>query len=121
MMRGLAILLALGMSATAAHAADNTATAKQQAYGYAMRCFIANGMVLGEHQDAGKTEAANATDAHARRSFDHAVRLGGELGYSGNRIDQDFGLAQARELPKLVQDAAYFKKTTAICKALGLM
>ena len=93
----------------------------QLAYDATMKCFIANGAASGERGDAGDAEAASRYERAARRSFDLAVQLGGKLGFSGGRINQDFGLAQARELPKLVADPAYNRSVAATCKALGLM
>jgi hypothetical protein len=115
----LAAVFALCAEATLAQSA--TADTQRQAYGYAMACFVANGIVVGDMQNAGKARLADAQEAKARLSFDTAVKFGEALGYSGSRINQDFGLAQGKQLPKLVKDGAYFKQTVATCKALGLM
>lgn len=116
----LAMTAALAAPAGASAQADK-AQAQRQAYGYAMRCFIANGVVVSDMRSKNQPTLADTQEAKARRSFDMAVKLGGTLGYSGSRINQDLGLAQADELPKLVTDFGYFQKTAATCKTLGLM
>jgi hypothetical protein len=97
---------------------DATRQASAMAYEAAMKCFVVNGTAIGEQRD---TRAKAAYEAKARYSFDVAVRLGEALGYSGDRITQDFGLMQTRELPKLVADPAHIREAVATCKALGLM
>lgn len=93
----------------------------QTAYAAAIKCFIANSVAKGNSHDAGYTAEAAAYETKARESFDIAVTLGKTLGYSGGRINQDMGMAQGQELPKLVQNKAYFRQAVATCKALGLM
>lgn len=101
--------------------AQSPASADQRAYEAALKCFVANGHASGLRTRAGQTSLAAAYDASARTSFDAATRLGRRLGYSGQRIDQDFGIVQARELPQMVTDTAYFRQAVATCRALGLM
>ena len=95
--------------------------ANRMAYEASMKCFVANGVATGEREDAGDREAAARYERTARKSFNTAVKLGEALGYTGTRINQDFGLAQARELPKLATDGAYNRTTATTCRALGLM
>ena len=109
-------------AATAADGADDAVTrANRSAYGAAMRCFVADGIARGDQQDAGNEAKAAAFEAKARKSFDTAVKLGNLLGYSGSRVNQDFGMAQTYELPKMIKDTTYYRKAVATCKALGLM
>lgn len=109
-------------TATAAHAQEDAVQrANRMAYDASMKCYIANGVARSDAQDNGKADLAASFDAKARQSFDTAVKLGGVLGYTGNHITQDFGLAETRELPKMVGDVAYFRAAASTCKALGLM
>jgi hypothetical protein len=94
--------------------------ANRMAYDIAMRCFVANGVARGNSRDAGDPTQAAAYEAKARRSFNAASNLGDALGYTGTRINQDFGMAQADELPKLVNNAGYLKRTLATCASGGL-
>lgn len=117
----LATVVALCAGAASAQAASATGRGNRLAYEAAMKCYVANGAAYGERADAGDDEAAARYERAARKSFDTAVKLGGVLGFSGSRIDQDFGLATARELPKLVADQAYSRQALAVCRAIGLM
>lgn len=116
----LAVMTALAAPAGASAQADKT-QAQSQAYAYAMRCFVANGIAVGDWREANKPAEMAEQESKARRSFDTAVKLGNVLGYSGTRMDQDFGLAQAQELPKLMTNRGYFQQTVSTCKTLGLM
>jgi hypothetical protein len=98
----------------------DTASADRPAYEFAMKCFVANGVARGNNRDVGQTAQANAYEARARGSFDVASKLGNKLGYSGDHINQDFGMAQTEELPKMVKDRGYLNHTTATCEAAGL-
>lgn len=91
------------------------------AYDVAIKCFIANGILSGDREDAGDKSGAASYEAKARQSFDVAGKLGAALNYSGSRINQDFGLAQAHELPRLVRDAGYLRRVSAMCRSAGLM
>jgi hypothetical protein len=91
------------------------------AYESAMRCFITNGLIAGDERRNGDSAKQEAFEAKARESFDIATRAGDALGYSGTHVNQDFGLAQTREMPRLLTDKAYFKQTVTLCKKLGLM
>lgn len=115
------IALAVSLGANAVGADDATARANTMAYRAAMKCFVANGHAVGLRQRAGDTAKAAVYESKARLSFDTAVKLGRALGYSGDRINEDFGLAQTRELPPMVTDQRYFISAVATCKALGLM
>ncbi len=100
---------------------DASARANRMAYDSAILCFIANGIVAGDYRRDGNGPKQADFEAKARESFDIATRAGDALGYSGTRVNQDFGLAQTEETPRLVRDPAYFRKTAAMCKSLGLM
>lgn len=89
------------------------------AYSLALKCFIAYGSARSDAKDLGRISEAQAYETKARSSFDVGNKLGTVLHYSGTRVNQDFGLAQADELPKMVKDKAYLKKTLAYCEAAG--
>jgi hypothetical protein len=116
----VACVLAL-CAGTAAAQDDAAAHANRSAYEAAIKCFVADGIVAGDYRRDGNQVAQAALEAKARESFDIATRAGDALGYSGTRVYQDFGLAQAEEVPRLVREPAYFRKAAAMCKALGLM
>jgi len=117
-----AAALALTIWATpSAYAEDATTRANRSAYQAALKCFVANGIAVGDARDARNAERANASDTMARKSFDTAKKLGSLLGYSGDRMQQDFSLAQTYELPRMMKDLSYYRDAAATCKALGLM
>ena len=122
-MRLLHVTCAALIWATSAAAAENAARARgdRLAYEAAVKCFVVAGAAAGEREDAGDAAQAAAYDAKARQSFNVATMLGHRLGLSNGSINQDFGLAQTRELPRIVANAAYRKSTAATCKAMGLM
>lgn len=107
-------------SANVGRAQDAVSTANRNAYDLAMKCFVAYGTARGNEQDAGNASEASGYESHARQSFDIAVALGDKLGFTGGRQNEDFGMAQSRELPKFVQDRAYLKSTLTTCKSAGL-
>ena len=121
----VAALLAviLTVSARTASAQDDPATtqANRAAYQAAMKCFVVAGTATGERRDAGDTAKAEMYETKARKAFDTAVRLAGMLGYDRDKVDQDFGLAQAQELPKMVKDIDYYRRSAATCRAIGLL
>ncbi len=122
-----ALACAVALAVTSAVAAadsdgdDAVLRADKMAYDSAIKCFIANGIVAGDWHRDGNSAKQLASEAKARESFDLATRAGETLGYSGTRMNEDFGLAQTAELPRMMTDVAYFKRTAATCKALGLM
>lgn len=118
----ICFVLALALLAPPAGASEDAPTrANRMAYEAAMKCFIANGIVTADMRREGNKMQEAAFEARARQSFEIAVKLGDKLGYSGTRVNEDFGLAQTRETVRLMNDGAYFKRTAATCKALGLM
>jgi hypothetical protein len=116
----LALYTCLGVGSAAANTDDAMTRANRMAYDIAMKCFVANGVARGNSRDAGDTAQAAVYEAKARRSFNAASNLGDALKYSDKRVNQDFGLAQTQELPKMVRDGAYLRQTLAICETGGL-
>lgn len=100
---------------------DAVARANSMAYESAMKCFVVNGIASGDYQDRHDTHMTGVYEAKARASFDAVLKMGHILGYSNERVSQDFDLAQTRELPRMLKDSAYYRSTAATCKALGLM
>ncbi|HEY4942286.1 MAG TPA: hypothetical protein VII56_12735 [Rhizomicrobium sp.] len=117
----VALTLTAADSALANSTDDAVARANAMAYEASMKCFVANGHAIGLRKRAGDEAKAALSEAKARQSFDTAQKLGRLLGFSDDRINQDFALAQTRELPPMVTDDSYFLKAVATCKALGLM
>ena len=112
----------LGAGAATADSADDAVSkANSMAYEAAIKCFIADGILTGDEREKGDKAKEATFEAKARQSFETAEKLGDALGYSGTHVNEDFGLAQAREMAKLMYDSAYFKRTAQTCKALGLM
>jgi hypothetical protein len=90
------------------------------AYDVALKCFVANGVARGNAKDRGDTANATAFEKKSRESFDTAMKLGDELGYVGGRVNQDFGMIQAAELPKFVKSKNYLFVTLLNCQGAGL-
>ena len=118
----LIAMVALLPAVAGAQSDDDAAQrGNRQAYEASIKCFVVLGMLVGDAKDAGKPELAATYDRQARQSFDFALQLGGKLGLTGTHMNEDFGMAQTNELPKLVKDKAYFRSSAATCKALGLL
>lgn len=115
-----ALAFSFCLPATAAHTEDAVTAANRTAYGIAMQCFVADGVASGDSEDAGDQAKAVAFDAKAKRSFDAAMNLGDALHYSDTRVNRDMGIAQAAELPRMVKDKAYLKRTLDLCATANL-
>jgi hypothetical protein len=102
------------------HVADAANSSNETAYNAAIKCFVTDGYVAGRKERAGDRAQQAVYEKNARTAFDVASALGGKLGYSGSRINQDFGLAQTSELPKLASDSDHVEHMTSTCSALGL-
>ena len=111
----LAFAVATGWTPAAAQDSNRLA------YEASIKCFVANGLARGERLDAGDTATAAIHETNARRSFDLSFRFGHAVGLSDQHINEDLGLAQGAEMPKMVGNAEYFRDTVATCKAIGLM
>ncbi len=119
----LACLIVSKLLTGSAHAqeSDPIQRGNRLAYDASIKCFVLIGMLVGDAKDDGKADLAATYDQKARRSFDFALQLGEKLGLTGTHVTEDFGLAQTRELPKLVKDKSYFQSSATTCKALGLL
>lgn len=117
----IAVSASVALMAAAGTVQAQNATATRSAYDAALKCFVANGHADGVQRRAGNVASADRYQASARTSFDAALRLGATLGFANQRINEDLGIVQARELPALVNDPAYFRQTVNVCRGLGLM
>ena len=105
-----------------ASAADDAATrASRTAYEASLKCFVADGIAVGDAQKVHDAAKESYYDTKARLAFDTGVKLGRKLGLANGHINEDFALVQARELPDMIADTGYYKNAVAYCKALGLM
>jgi hypothetical protein len=118
---GLIVVLLLAASPPAYAQDDAAQRANRMAYEASMKCFVADGVARSDAMDRGQQALAASFDSKAREAFADAVKLGAVLGFDNAHINQDFGLAQSRELPKMMADSAYFRGAVGTCKALGLM
>lgn len=111
----------LGVLVSGSPAEAQSTNANRTAYEAGLKCFVANGHADGLQRRAGNVASADRYQASARTSFDAVLRLGAMLGYTNQRINEDLGIVQTRELPPLVNDPAYFRQTVNMCRSLGLM
>jgi len=90
------------------------------AYDVAMKCFVADGVARGNNRDIGDSVKAAAFEKKSRESFDTAMKLGDQLGFVGSRVNEDFGMTEAAELPKFVKSKSYLFTTLLVCQSAGL-
>lgn len=103
----IVMVMSAAVCASGPAAADLSATERQsynQAYTYAIHCFLANSAI---HDSAG-----------AKPAFDAAMKLGRALGYSNRRLNSDF--ADGGEMVKLARSDTYLHQTLADCAKLGM-
>lgn len=111
-------LMSCGLTPQANAVSDADTRAAYQA---ALKCFVANGEAGAERRTAGDQAGLARYDATAKQSFDGAVKLGRMLGLTNRQMNGDLDATQAKELPRMVGDRAYFIDAVATCKGLGLM
>jgi hypothetical protein len=90
-------------------------------YSQAIVCFVANGHAKGTRMQVGDTAKAAIYEKQAHEAFNIAVTAGRDMGFSKDRIEDDFARIQAAELPQMVNDQSYFFNAVAKCKALKFM
>jgi hypothetical protein len=118
----VAAWLILGMAISTPAAAQSAPDSKvKAAYELAIKCFVASGHAYSNRLDANDQERADYFNTQAKHSWDVALRLSKQLGYSGEHFKADVKTIQERELPLMVKDAEYFTQTANECKAYGLM
>jgi hypothetical protein len=117
------VALSLSMGGAAQAAGDSAAVTDTyvQLYDLSMICFVANGHAAGRQARSGNPSGAAYFKGKGKEAFDLASRAGQHLGYSVQRVGDDFDAAQQRELPLIVRDEGYFRQVSGRCKALGLM
>ena len=115
---GVVGLCVVVMLSAAAHAQKSQADPNRRAYGYALRCFsIAAGTISDTRASAAEVTAARAS---SRRSYDAAHRMGGLMGLSPARIDEDITATNRAEAALVVRDSSYAQQRRAECARLGL-
>jgi len=92
-----------------------------KAYGYALRCFVADGVAAPKPEDDPDGVTTKSVREYAHKAFDTAYFMGGKLGYSKDRVSADLDHAQNVELRLMVQNPNYFAQTRSDCVKLGLM
>jgi len=118
----LTVALALCAGALTAQPVSSTEGSQLQAtYDMAVKCYIANAHARGQRQRAGDAAKADYYSNKAAQAYDAAHVVGAALWLSRTRMTADFEAAQARQLPAMVRDQAYFYAAAADCKAAGLM
>lgn len=117
-MRAAALLIAAAWSC-AAHADPR---GNQLAYNYAMRCFVAGGILAGDMRRRGdQPDRIAATSRYGKKAFDLAYQVGGVLGFSKKQISADLDSFQRTEARRLVLESGYMDATWADCAKLDLM
>jgi hypothetical protein len=116
-----AAMIGIGCMATAAIAATPTADANRKAYDYAMRCYVAGAVAVGDKRINPDGTLTVSLKAASRRAFDAAHGMGKLLGLSRKRVSDDLDAYGRVETIAMVRDDAYFQKTRNDCTKLGLM
>lgn len=114
------IAMAAGV-ASAQPAEDAVARANRGAYDWTLKCFVLDSKASNDRERAGDLSKAADYNAKARKAFDMAYSAGARIGLSEAQVAHDLDYAQLHELPILVQDEGYFRRTAGTCKALGLL
>lgn len=95
---------------------------KLAAYRYAVRCFYANGRMMGTLERRGETAKAAVYRGNSERSHRGAVTLGRAAGLTDGQMAKDLDAYRSSfDLAHMMTDAAYFDEVVAGCKAIGLM
>lgn len=124
MARNINIVAALAVSALCAGSAMAQTRASQAdrlAYDAALKCYVANTVAASGREAVGDSAGVERYRVNANRAFDGAMALGRSMGMSNVQLNRDLDSVEARELSRMVPDAAYFRQTVAACKAVGLM
>lgn len=117
----LVVLFAVACSLAMPAAAEPNNAAKLNAYNFAVRCFAANGLSVGDkrYNPGGRNDAALREKAY--RAYNTAQVMGGQLGYAKERIENDMRNAGNVESALMLRDDAYFQRTRADCGKLGML
>lgn len=101
--------------------AEPSEAAKLNAYGFAVRCFAANGASVGDkrYNPNGKNDAVLREKAYS--AYHTAQVMGGQLGYTKERIAEDLMKAANVESSLMLRDDGYFQRMRADCSKLGML
>ena len=122
--RGIArgvMLIGVGCAATAGIAATPAPDANRKAYDYALRCYVAGAVAVGDKRINPDGTLTASLKAGSKRAFDTAYGMGKILGYAKQRVSSDLDAYSRVETIIMVRDDAYFQKTRTDCAKLGLM
>jgi hypothetical protein len=121
MSRAIVLMLATVALIPAAHSAAPAQPSYTKAYGFALRCFVADGVAIPKAADDPDGTVTKVMRERARKAFDTVYFMGGKLGYSDRKIAGDLDHAQGMEMRLMVQNPDYFAQTKTDCIKLGLM
>ena len=116
-----AVIFGMGFLATNAIAATPAPDANRKAYDYAIRCYVAGAVAVGDKRINPDGTLTASLKAASRRAFDTAHGMGKLLGLSRKRVSDDLDAYGRVETIAMVRDDAYFQKTRSDCTKLGLM
>lgn len=114
-------MFGIGCVATSAIAAPPAPDANRKAYDYAIRCYVAGAVAVGDKRINPDGTLTASLKAASRRAFDAAHGMGKLLGLSRKRVSDDLDAYSRVETIAMVRDDAYFQKTRNDCTKLGLM
>jgi hypothetical protein len=120
LLRGVAVI-GVGCMTITAIAATPAPAANRKAYDYAIRCYVAGAVAVGDKRINPDGTLTVSLKAASRRAFDAAHGMGKLLGLSRKRVSDDLDAYGRVETIAMVRDDAYFQKTRNDCTKLGLM
>ena len=120
LLRGVAVI-GVGCMTITAFAATPAPAANRKAYDYAIRCYVAGAVAVGDKRINPDGTLTASLKAASRRAFDAAHGMGKLLGLSRKRVSDDLDAYGRVETIAMVRDDAYFQKTRNDCTKLGLM
>jgi hypothetical protein len=114
----LGVFIAIAVSSFAHGQTNQQADPNRRAYGYALRCAAT---AAGVYTDPRSTSAEkSAADASYGRAYDAAMRMGRVLGLSSQHVGDDMAASVRVEAALQLRDAAYYRRTQAECRQLGM-
>jgi hypothetical protein len=116
-----AAVIGIGCMTITAIAATPAPAANRKAYDYAIRCYVAGAVAVGDKRINPDGTLTVSLKASSRRAFDAAHGMGKLLGLSRKRVSDDLDAYGRVETIAMVRDDAYFQKTRNDCTKLGLM
>lgn len=120
-MRNLSIYLGATCLVLPAGVQAQQADPNQRAYSYALRCFTANTVAVGDPRYNPNHQNDVALREAARRAYNAAQAMSVRLGYSSDRVAADITRNGYVEGDKMLRDDGYFQRTRADCIRLGML